>query len=205
MKGLIGSILALGLVAAAYAAETPENLIPNWGFEDGVVAPWTAYGQAVLSMADKQDAFAGSEALKIEVAAAGVNFWDSGVQYKGAGENIFFEGGVQYTWAFFMKADPPVRINIKPELAVDPWTGYGEKQVDVTDEYQEFWTTWQTPADVVPASLTLHVAFNAATLWMDEVRWYEGEYIPYEEWGQEQPQAVDPAGKLATTWAQLKR
>ncbi|GIX06720.1 MAG: hypothetical protein KatS3mg115_1123 [Candidatus Poribacteria bacterium] len=206
MRQRIFFVLACVVALAAWAAPRDEmpNLIPNEGFEDGVPDPWVFYGQVAFAMANRNDAYEGTEALQITVAAAGVNFWDSGVQYRGAGQPLVFEQGVTYTWAFFMKADHPVNVNIKPELAQDPWTGYGERQVLVTEEYQEFWTTWQTPQDVIPAQLTLHVAFDAATLWMDAPRWYEGEYIPYEEWIGEVPQAVNPVGKLTVTWGALK-
>jgi hypothetical protein len=102
----------------------------------------------------------------------------------------------------FFKSDPPVRVNIKPELGADPWTAYGENQVQLTEEYQEFWTEWNVGgSDVVPASLTLHVQFDAATIWMDDVRWYEGDYEPFEGGA---PQSVDPIGKATTTWGRLK-
>ena len=135
----------------------------------------------------------------ITVAAAGVNFWDAGVQFS---DNIFFAKNTDYTWAMFFKSDPPVRVNIKPELGADPWTAYGENQVQLTEEYQEFWTEWNVGgSDVVPASLTLHVQFDAATIWMDDVRWYEGDYEPFEGGA---PQSVDPIGKATTTWGRLK-
>ena len=102
----------------------------------------------------------------------------------------------------FFKSDPSVTVNIKPELGVDPWNALGEQQVQVTEEYQEFWTEFNVGGnDVVPASLTLHVQFDAATIWMDDVRWYEGAYEPFAGGT---PQAVDPLEKATTTWGQLK-
>ncbi|GIX06719.1 MAG: hypothetical protein KatS3mg115_1122 [Candidatus Poribacteria bacterium] len=194
MRRWIAVVAALALSGSMALAQ--ENMLRNGGLEDGVVDPWISYGQATLSVTS-DNVYEGSFALQVEVPAAGANFWDSGVQYQ---EGVVFEAGTTYTWAFFAKADHTVNINIKPELAQDPWTGYGEHQVELTTDWQEFYATWTPDTLVQPASLTLHVAFDAATLWIDAARWYVGEYVPYES-----VTAVDPKGKLATTWAQLKR
>ncbi|MBT3269318.1 hypothetical protein HN371_19385 [Candidatus Poribacteria bacterium] len=186
-------------LAITIAGAQEENLVTNADFEDELLDPWGNYGPITVELADKADAHTGTEAMKITVAAAGVNFWDAGVQFS---DNIFFAKNTDYTWAMFFKSDPPVRVNIKPELGADPWTAYGENQVQLTEEYQEFWTEWNVGgSDVVPASLTLHVQFDAATIWMDDVRWYEGDYEPFEGGA---PQSVDPIGKATTTWGRLK-
>ncbi|MDA1191576.1 MAG: carbohydrate binding domain-containing protein [Candidatus Poribacteria bacterium] len=188
-------------VVTAYAADDIVNLVENGDFENGGYAPFVSYGPVTLALTkQKADAHTGSDALTADIPGPGANFWDAGIQYNRQ-PDVIFEKGVEYTWAFFMKADPPVRINIKPELGVDPWVAYGERQVDVTDEYQEFVTTWTAGVAVVPASLTLHVQFGKSTLYMDDVRWYEGEYVPFDDTG---AQAVEPEGKAATTWGSLK-
>lgn len=190
-------LVALAVLAAAGTAFAQENMIQNAGFEDGVLDPWSAYGDAATSVV-KKDVHSGGHALKVDVPGPGANFWDAGLQYKPAG--VVFEDGIDYTWAFFAKSDPPVEINIKPELAVDPWTAYGDKRAFLTEEYQEFWTEWTVPADVNPAALTLHIQFDKASLWFDDARWYEGNYEPFNG----EPQSVDPNGKAAATWASLK-
>ncbi len=189
---------AFGLAVTVGVAQE-ENLVTNPDFENGVLDPWRSYGPITVELADKADAHTGTEAMKITVPGPGANFWDSGVQFD---DNIFFPKNTDYTWAMFFKSDPPVSVNIKPELGVDPWNAFGETQVQVTEEYQEFWTEWNVGgSDIVPASLTLHVQFDAATIWMDDVRWYEGDYEPFEGGA---PQAVDPVGKATTTWGRLK-
>ncbi len=189
--------IALAAFVVAGTAFAQENMIQNAGFEDGVMEPWSVYGAAAANIV-KNDVHSGDYALKIDIPAPGANFWDSGLQYKPAG--VVFEDGIDYTWAFFAKSDPPVEINIKPELAVDPWTAYGDKRAFLTEEYQEFWTEWTVPAPVNPAALTLHIQFDQASLWFDDARWYEGAYEPFGG----EPQSVDPNGKAAATWASLK-
>ncbi len=190
-------LIALAAFAVAGTAFAQENMIQNAGFEDGVLEPWSIYPGGTAHEIDK-DAHTGGHALKIDIAAPGANFWDAGLQYKPDG--TVFEDGIDYTWAFFAKSDPPVEINIKPELAVDPWTAYGEVRANLTEEYQEFWTEWKVEVAVEPAALTLHIQFDKAALWFDDARWYEGKYEPFNP----EPQSVDPNGKAAATWASLK-
>lgn len=194
---LVSAVAACALVASTAGAQ--DNLVTNADFENGVLDPWRSYGPVTVELAAKADAHTGTEAMKAVVPGPGANFWDAGIQFD---DDIFFAKNTDYTWAMFFKSDPPVLVNIKPELGVDPWNGFGETQVQVTEEYQEFWTEWNVGGnDIVPASLTLHVQFDAATIWMDDVRWYEGDYEPSEGGA---PQAVDPIGKAATTWGQMK-
>ena len=183
--------------ALAAAAQEPVNMIENPGFEEGVLDPWSVYG-GMPTTVERDNAHTGRHSLRVDVAAPGANFWDSGVQYKPDG--TVFEAGIEYTWAFFAKSDPPVEINIKPELAVDPWTAHGARRAFLTEEYQEFWTEWTVPAAVNPAALTLHIQFDKSTLWFDDARWYEGNYVPFEG----EPQSVDPNGKSAAVWGALK-
>jgi hypothetical protein len=191
-----GVLLAL---AAGIGLAAPANLIQNGGdFEKGL-DPWVTYGNCQMALGKKADAFEGSGVAFVTVPAKGANFWDAGVQYR---PNITFKKNTLYTWAMLFKAPEPKRINIKPELGVDPWTGYGEKMVTVTQDWQEYWTEWQTAIDVVPASLTLHVQDSAINFWMDAVRWYEGKFEPYKKDGA--PKAVSPTAKVAVRWADLK-
>ena len=191
----VGAIAALLLTLDAYAA--PKNLVPNGDFEDGTTQPWSFYGQAALSSTKKGEGHDGSRAMLVQVNAVGVNFWGSGVQYNKA---ITFTKNTQYTWAMFFKGDKGRRVNVKPELSVDPWTAYGEKMMTITPEWAEYYVEFKPAVDVVPSSLTLHIAEVMVNFWMDDVRWYEGVYEPAEG----VPFAVEPKAKLAVTWADMK-
>ena len=69
-------------------------------------------------------------------------------------------------------------INFKPELAADPWTGFGDQVFTMTEEWTEFnVTTPVLDADADPASVTFHIAFAAGEFWIDGVRFYEGDYV----------------------------
>ncbi|MHC4520380.1 MAG: hypothetical protein ACYTAS_17475, partial [Planctomycetota bacterium] len=63
-----------------------------------------------------------------------------------------------------------------PELAADPWTGYGSQAFTMTGEWQEFSvSTGVLDANVDPASITFHIAYAPGEFWVDGVRFYEEE------------------------------
>ncbi len=107
--------------------------------------------------------------------SAGANFWDAGLQHTGHA----FEAGKQYTLSAFLRCSAgTLDINFKPELAADPWTGFGDQIFTMTNEWAEFiFTTPVLEANVSPAAITFHIAFAAAEFWIDGVRFYEGQYV----------------------------
>ena len=158
------------------------NLLENGGFETGEMAPWSTYGSVTTEVVDqlvgaavREDPIEGDFCLHLMVPSAGANFWDAGLQHGGH----VFEAGKKYTLSAFCKCNAgELQINFKPELAVDPWTGYGEQAFTMTEEWQEFTTT--TPvftADVDPGSITFHIQYDTGDFWIDCVRWYEGDYV----------------------------
>jgi hypothetical protein len=162
-----------------YGRPAPEpafiNLLVNGGFEDGVVAPWSTYGDVTAEVVG-DDPIEGDSCLHITVGSAGANFWDSGLQHTGH----VFDAGKTYTLSAFLKcSEGTLDINFKPELAASPWSGFGDQVFTMTDEWTEFSvTTGILEADVDPAAITFHIGFAAADFWIDGVRFYEGEYVP---------------------------
>jgi hypothetical protein len=162
-----------------------QNLLENGNFETGDIAPWGGYGDNTREVVDNcagaavpQGPFEGDYCMHVTVNTAGANFWDGGIQYA----IDVFESGKQYTWAAFVKSkEGDVQINMKPEIAADPWTGYGAQAFTFGEEWEEIYVT--TPVftqDVQPASLTWHVQYGPAEFWIDAVRFYEGEYVEPE-------------------------
>ena len=156
------------------------NILANGGFEDGVMDPWSTYGSLVTTTevvqvlegaAVPEDPIEGSSCLHVIVADAGANFWDAGLQHAGH----VFEAGKQYTLSVYLKSKAgTLDINIKPERGADPWEGYGDQVVTITEEWAQYSVT--TPvldADVDPASITFHIAFTAGDFWVDGASWTE--------------------------------
>jgi len=162
---------SIGAVPLDYEPPAPlKNLLANGGFEDGVTAPWSTYGDASMEVV-QGDAASGLYSLKVTVNSAGANFWDAGLQHTGH----VFEAGKSYTLSAYLKAqDGPMDINFKPERAADPWEGYGDQVFTMTTEWAEYSVnTGVIPADVDPASITFHIAFAPGVFFIDDVRFTE--------------------------------
>lgn len=184
----------------------PEGELENGGFEGGAVVPWSLYGNGKIEVVRQlkgavipENPVEGRYALHVTVNEAGANFWDTGLQHT----NHVFSAGKVYTLAAFLKSiEGPLQINFKPELAQDPWTGFGEKSFTMTEKWEEYYiTTPPMPNEVDPASLTFHIAYSKGEFWIDGVRFYEGEY---KEPDFSQSKAVQPRDKLSATWGDLK-
>jgi len=164
-------------------AQDVENLLPNGGFESGLIGPFGHYGAGTTEVvtdcvgaAVPEGPIEGDYCLHIVIPEAGANNWDSGMTDGG----YTFEAGKIYTFSAFVKCkEGTLQIRLKPERGADPWEGYGDQVFTMTEEWQEFYVT--TPVfteSVTPASPTFHYAFAAGDFWIDAVRFYEGEYVP---------------------------
>jgi hypothetical protein len=153
------------------------NLLVNGGFEDGVLDPWGLYdntGGGAIAEVVTDDPVEGQYCLHVVVPQVNDNFWDIGLQHKGHA----FEVGKKYTLSAWLKcASGTLDIHFKPERDADPWEGHGNQVLTMTDEWDEYHIT--TPVmteDIDPASITFHIGFAAGEFWMDDVKFYEGDY-----------------------------
>jgi hypothetical protein len=178
-------VLALGtgaMIPAAGRGQEVVNLLTNGGFETGAADPWNTYGgptmtvvQSLTDAATPQEVIEGTSCVHVVIPSKAANFWESGVQYK----NLTFASGKKYTLSAFLKCRKgTLQINFKPELAEGAYTGYGEQTLVMTEEWAEYHITTPTmTSSVTPAELTFHVGFEASEFWMDDVKWYEGDYV----------------------------
>jgi hypothetical protein len=155
-----------------------ENILANGGFEDGVMDPWSTYGnvttEVVTELTDAtvpEAPIEGAYCLHVVVPEAGANSWDAGLQHA----PHVFEAGKQYTMSAFVKSKAgTLDIHFKPERGADPWEGYNDTTFTMTEEWTEFSVeTGVIPADVDPASITFHIAFAAGDFWIDDVKFAE--------------------------------
>jgi len=178
------AVLLIGFIGTGTShAQEITNLLLNGGFEEGVLSPWWIYGnangevvQTLVGATVPEDVIEGKYCLHIVVPAAGANFWDAGL-----GHSVgTWESGKKYTLAAFFKTKSgTLQINFKPELGQDPWTGYSEQMMTITDKWTEYSVT--TPvftANVSPAQVSFHIAMTAGDFWVDGVKLYEGDYVP---------------------------
>ena len=176
--------LVIGFVASGSSqAQQIQNQITNGNFETGAVAPWTTFGTVSMEVVTTcagatvpEGPVEGRYCLHVTVPAAGANYWDIGLSPRG----MVFQKGKKYTLSAFLKCKKgTLQLDFKPQIGGDPWTGYGQKTVTMTDKWAEYTTT--TPvfaADVTPPNIAFHTGFAAAEFWVDDVKWYEGDYVP---------------------------
>ncbi|KPL20480.1 MAG: hypothetical protein AMJ75_11725, partial [Phycisphaerae bacterium SM1_79] len=202
-------VLLIGFVGLGPGhAQEIENLLANGGFEEGVMTPWTTYGGATTEVVQElvgatvpEDPIEGDYCLHIVVPSAGANYWDFGLKHAGH----LFEAGKKYTLSAFLKCNEgTLQISFKPELDQDPWTGYGSQQFTMTEEWAEYSIT--TPVfteDVSPTDIMFHIGFAPGDFWIDNVRFYEGDYV-----SPGLPLARDPVPATGSiykeTWASLE-
>lgn len=171
-------------------AQTPTNLLAsNSGFETGAMAPWGSYGALATFTVVKdcvgavvpQGPIEGNYCLNVKVSGAGANRWDAAFQAPMATPpGTVFQKGKAYTFSIFLKSKSgAAQVYISAELSQDPYTAYGTLAVTMTDTWAEYhFTTAAMPVDVNPAHLTIHVAYAAQEFWVDDAKWYEGNYVP---------------------------
>ncbi|MCP4263742.1 MAG: hypothetical protein GY774_40475 [Planctomycetes bacterium] len=169
--------------SSSHAQDEVENILINGGFESGVADPWGTYGGATLEVVDRLDGAAvdedpieGNFCLHVTVPAAGENFWNVGLNQGG----LVFEAGKIYTLSVFLKSkEGDMDINFKPELAQDPWTAPVEQPFVITEEWTEYsLTSAEISEDLTPAEIVFHIGYAPGEFWIDNIRWYEGEYVP---------------------------
>jgi hypothetical protein len=164
------------------------NLAINGGFETGAMTPWGAWGgggQTVTTAVVKDCTGAatpegpaeGTYCLNIKVSGPSTNFWDCA--FNSAPIPAFVKGTKYTLSAFFKTKSGTGRVNMKPEHGAANWEGYGEAQFTITDTWAECHVTTPVfPADVSPLSLTFHIGFQAQEFWVDNIKFYEGDYVP---------------------------
>lgn len=193
---LCSIITVLVFLMGATHSYGQANLMQNGGFEDGVLAPWSIYGTNVTSEIMNSGAVEGRNCLKI-ITVKGANFWDAGLQHN-AGKYTF-QKDKKYTLAIFLKSPNKLKINFKPELGADPWTGYGSKEFTMTDSWVEYSITTPVFADdVAPGTITFHIAYDVGEIYADGGRFFEGDYVAPPT------SAIQPQSKLSTVWGKMK-
>ncbi len=183
----------------AMAAEV-ENIVRNGDFEDGKIE-WAlrqSEGAAAEIKEDKKEAVKGDLCAFIEITnVAGTDAWHLALFQEG--HNI--DKDETYTLAFWGKAEELRPVALYVEQAADPWDEYGRESFEVNAEWQEFWITF-TATVSGPVWPRIALGESDVNLWVDNVRFFIGDFVEDDEIGQQE--AVDPAGKSAVTWAEIK-
>jgi serine/threonine protein kinase len=164
-------------------AEADTNFFVNGGFEDGVQTPWHNIGDMTLAVVTElrgaaipEKPIEGKYCLYVDVAPGAAEYWfDALVPI-----NAVFQAGKKYTISAFLKAKKgTLDIWFKPEKNVSPWPTFGEQRKTITDTWAEYYVT--TPVfteDIIPANFVFLVGNATGGFWIDDVKFYEGDYVP---------------------------
>lgn len=204
------SLLAISLslcfvLAVSQMALGQANLLQNPGFEDPTNAPWTMWvegqadGAAAEMIIDDSESIVGDQSMLINITAEG---GDKRVELHQ--RPFVANNGDVLTYAVWAKTESgKTRVaSLRSNERADPWTTYGSKEIEITDQWTEFWTPVEMTADSVNLGIYVELKDTPAParIWFDNFRFYVGDYVP-EDIG---PAAVAPNGKSTTTWATIK-
>ena len=204
---LLVFILAFLLSPALFAADEIENLVKGGDFEEDIdMSNWTAFssGPATMSIVrDKKEAAVGEASVFVEVT--GVDpAKTSNPQFRQLpyGTAMSVEKGKTYTLSMSLKAEEPRNIQMMIFREVPSYEVRITKTINVGTEWEEFWVTGAMPEDSLVAIRLLNAGSGKISYWVDNVRFYEGEYVP--TFIEEEKAVMMTGDKLPATWAGIR-
>jgi hypothetical protein len=194
-------LLAFSIVIgkSSHAVEV-KNLARNGDFEEGLIE-WNLRqdeGAIATMKEEKKDSIKGRSCVYIKIDnVAGTAAWHLALYQDGHQ----IEKNKTYTLSFWTKAEEFRPVAIYVEQAADPWDEYGRKEVEINEEWNEYWTTFISAVSS-PIWLRIALGTSKVSIWVDNVRFYEGQYA--EEADLRREKAIHPVGKLSGCWGSVK-
>ena len=193
----------LGFTTLAYTAKPPENILKNADFDLNLEGwhHWAHETATALFQTEgkKAEPIVGKKVAYIKISKAGNAVWH--VQFYQ--QPFTLEKGTTYTYSLWAKSETPRTVRMRILHQGDPWNEYANKQINLSEAWKEFFVTFKMPADDVSSRADIIMGAQKTDVWIDHIRVYEGEFVNDIEGAE--PQVVEPADKLATTWAALKK
>jgi hypothetical protein len=199
--------LVIGMIftSSAYSQEV-ENLLMDGGFEEAVLG-WglaiRAPAAATLTI-DTEEKRVGQASARIEITDVG----DGSSNHNLTLDNnagIAVEANTTYTVDFWTKAEVDRTLIIDALQNQDPWTRlFRVTDLPVTTEWTRIHHTFQADATMSPVVFLFSFVDSKTTIWLDHVRFYEGEFDE-EDGGPESAFDPDPedGAVVEATWANL--
>ncbi|MYF97647.1 hypothetical protein F4212_00720 [Candidatus Poribacteria bacterium] len=195
-------ILLFGLTTFAHSEKLPENILQNGDFDDLLNKwhHWTHESADALftTEGNRAEPIVGKNTAYIKINKEG-NALGHIQLYQ---QPFTLERDTTYTFSLWAKSRKPRNVTMRIMHQGVPWTVYAPKSINLTEEWKEFFITFEMPVDDVNSRAGIIMGTQKIDVWIDHVRLYEGEFVQDIE-GSE-PHSVKPTGKLATTWAALK-
>jgi hypothetical protein len=199
--------LVIGMIStsSAYSQEV-ENLLMDGGFEEAVLG-WglaiRAPAAATLTI-DTVEKRVGQASARIDITNVGDGTSNHNLTLDNSA-GIAVEANKTYTVDFWTKAEADRTLIIDAIQNQDPWTRlFRVTDLPVTTEWTRIHHTFQADATMSPVVFLFSFVDSTTTIWLDHVRFYEGEFD--EEDGR--PEAAfnpDPQDGtvVEATWANL--
>ncbi len=199
--------LVIGMIftSSAYSQEV-ENLLMDGGFEEAVLG-WglaiRAPAAATLTI-DTEEKRVGQASARIEITDVG----DGSSNHNLTLDNnagIAVEANTTYTVDFWTKAEADRTLIIDALQNQSPWTRlFRATDLPVTTEWTRIHHTFQADATMSPVVFLFSFVDSKTTIWLDHVRFYEGEFDE-EDGGPESAFDPDPedGAVVEATWANL--
>jgi len=198
-------VIGMILTSSAYSQEV-ENLLMDGGFEEAVLG-WglaiRAPAAATLTI-DTEEKRVGQASARIEITDVG----DGSSNHNLTLDNnagIAVEANTTYTVDFWTKAEADRTLIIDALQNQSPWTRlFRVTDLPVTTEWTRIHHTFQADATMSPVVFLFSFVDSKTTIWLDHVRFYEGEFDE-EDGGPESAFNPDPedGAVVEATWANL--
>ena len=170
-------VISMILTSSAFSKEI-ENLLMDPDFEEPVLG-WSlatrAPAAATLTI-DKNEKRVGQASARIEITDVG----DGTAVHNLTLDNhaaIAVKANTTYTVDFWTKAEADRTLIIDALLNQGPWTNlFRVRDLSVTTEWTRIHHTFQADATLSPVVFLFSFVDSKTTIWLDHVRFYEGEF-----------------------------
>ena len=202
ISGIILAVAMLLSFSLAIAEEEIENLARNGDFENDLLE-WklnqNIRGSVASMEIDKKDVIEGKKSVHIKIDVQGADFHT--VRIEQTGHKVV--QNEEYTMSAWLKAEKErnAKFHIFDVAGGAPWFTFLSEQVEIGPEWSEYFGTFDATQDSDNVSISVRVGELDIDVWVDDIRFYEGEYVPSEL---QKEKAVAARGKLATTWGSIK-
>ena len=198
-------VIGMILTSSAFSQEV-ENLLMDGDFEEPV-SGWSlarrAPAAATLTI-DTVEKRVGQASARIDITNVGDGTSNHNLTLDNNAA-IAVEANKTYTVDFWTKAEADRTLIIDALLNQDPWTRlFRATDLPVTTEWTRIHHTFQADATMSPVVFLFSFVDSTTTIWLDHVRFYEGEFDE-EDGGPESAFDPDPedGAVVEATWANL--
>ena len=199
---LFALIWLFGFTTLAHTEKLPENILKNGDFDLKLDEwhHWTHESATAIFLTEgkKAEPVVGENAAYIRITKAG-NALGHIQLYQ---QPFTLEKGTTYTYSLWAKSEKPRNVTMRIMHQGAPWTVYAPKSINLSEEWKEFFITFDMPVDDVNSRAGIIMGTEKVDVWLDHIRLYEGKYVSDIEGAE--PHAVQPTDKLTTTWASVK-